>query len=164
MTTPSAPAFLLSLLLAIGGAPTAHSAPRDCARADISVRLRLEQFRHDAGEPVRMKMTTKNVSRRRCTMVWSDGNVGSLVVRRKDGRRVWDDEACKVYTQAIVKEDWRRRHSENYRGVWRQHTSGSPDTCRHDGPLAGRGLYFARGIFHGAGGVRSNRVWFRLRS
>ncbi len=96
-------------------------------------------------------------------MVWSDGNAGSLVVRRKGGDRVWDDEACKGYTQAIVEEDWQRGHREHYRGRWRQHTAGDPDTCRYDGDLARRGLYFARGIFHGAGGVRSHRVWFRLR-
>lgn len=158
-----ASAFVLLLPLGIAASPTAESAPRNCTRADISVRLRLDQFRYDADEPVRMKMTTKNVSSLRCTMIWPDGNVASLVVRREGGTRVWDDEACTGYTQAVVEEDWPRGHSENYRGVWRQHTAGDRDTCRHDGLLADRGLYFARGTFHGAGGVRSNRVWFHLR-
>lgn len=158
------PACVLALLIATLPAPAADSAPRKCKRADISVRLRLDQFRYDPDEPVRMKMTTKNVSGLRCTMVWSDGNTASLVVRRKSGSRVWDDEACKGYTQAIVEERWRKGHSEEYRRRWRQHTSGDPDTCRYDGRRARRGLYFARGIFHGAEGVRSNRVWFRLRA
>lgn len=163
MLTRLAPAIALALLLGILPAAWAGSAPRDCTSADISVRLRLDRFRYDPGEPVRMRMTTKNVSRLRCNMVWPDGNNSSLVVNNSNGRRVWDDEACKSYTQAVVEEEWRAGHSETYRAAWHQHTAGDPDTCRHDGPRASRGLYFARGIFHGAGGVRSNRVWFRLR-
>ena len=144
-------------------APTAGSVERECTRSDLSVRLRLDRSLYEAGQPVRMRMVTRNVSDSSCTMVWSDGNMASLVVRDQDGNRIWDDEACKVYTQAIIEERWSSGHAEAYRGVWRQHTAGSRDTCRHDGPLAKRGLYFARGIFHGAGGVRSNRVQFRLR-
>ncbi len=156
-------AFLVSLQLVLVAVPGADSAARECTRADISVRLRLDRFRYDRGEPVRMKMTVKNVSRLRCKMVWNDGNWGSLVVRRENGRRVWWDEGCAVYTQAIVEERWRRGHTESYRGTWRQRTAGDPDTCEYDGRRARRGLYFARGIFEGAGDVRSNRVWFRLR-
>ena len=138
------------------------SAPPACKKADVLVRLRLNHYRYQSDEPVRMKMTVKNVSRRRCTMIWPDGNFGSLVVRNAEGERVWDDEACVGYTQAVVEEVWPAGHRETYRGAWRQHTAGDPGTCRHDGPLADRGKYYARGIFEGAGGVRSNRVWFRL--
>ncbi len=154
--------FVIALLLGSAASPVATSAPRRCTRADVLVRFHLDQFRYDRDEPVRMKMTVKNVSRRRCTMRWSDGNFGSLIIRRDGGRLVWTDESCAAYTQAIVEERWAKRHREVYGGVWRQHRRGDPDTCRNDGPLARPGLYFARGLFEGAGGVRSHRVWFRL--
>lgn len=108
-------------------------------------------------------MTTKNVSRRRCRMFWSNGNVGSLVVRNSKEHRVWTDETCALYTEAIVEETWRAGHLEDYLGRWKQGTQGDRDTCRYDGPHASPGRYYAIGIFQGAGGVRSNRVWFRLR-
>lgn len=151
-----------ALLLVALIVPSVMAAPANCTRSDISVRLRLDRIRYPEDQPVDMTMTTKNVSRRRCTMVWPDGNNASIVVRDSDGRKVWDDEACTGYTQAVVEEDWPRGHENTDGARWKQRTQGDPDTCRFDGPLAERGLYFARGIFHGAGGVRSNRVWFRL--
>lgn len=157
-------AFLLSLPLVVALSPRAGSAGRYCTAADISVRLRIDGFRFDRGERVRMKMTTKNVSKRRCKMVFSSGNRGTLVVRRKDGRRVWWDETCMAYTDAIVEERWRAGDRDVYLGVWNQRKSGDRETCKHDGRRARPGLYFARGLFDGAGDVRSNRVWFRLRS
>lgn len=156
-------ALLLSLPLVVAASPRAGSAARRCTAADISVRLRVDGFRFDRGERVRMKMTTKNVSKLRCKMVFGDGNRGTLVIRRKDGRRVWWDENCMVYTQAIVEERWRAGDRDVYEGVWNQRKSGDRDTCEHDGPRARPGLYFARGLFDGAGDVWSNRVWFRLR-
>jgi hypothetical protein len=155
-------ALVLSLLMTLVVAPAAESGRRTCTRADIIVRLRLDEFRYDRDERVRMRLTTKNVSKRRCTMVWSDGEYASLVVRRDDGRRVWHDRPCALYTQAVVEERWPRGHKETYLGTWRQHTQGDPDTCENDGRMARRGFYSARGVFQGAGEVRSNRVWFRL--
>ncbi|HEV2755639.1 MAG TPA: BsuPI-related putative proteinase inhibitor [Actinomycetota bacterium] len=156
-------ASLVALPLSVATAPDAAPAPRRCTAADLSVRLRVDGFRFDRGERVRMKMTTKNVSKLRCKMVFGSGNRGTLVIRREDGGQVWWDENCMAYTDAIVEERWRAGHRETYRGAWNQRKTGDRETCEHDGPRARPGLYFARGLFDGAGDVRSNRVWFRLR-
>lgn len=155
-------ASLAALPLVVATAPEAAPAGRTCSRADVIVRLRLNQVRYDRGERVRMEMTTKNVSKMRCKMVFGDGNRGTLVIRREGGRRVWWDEGCVNYTQAVVEERWRRGHSQTYPGVWNQRTLSDRDTCEYAGRRAQPGLYFARGLFEGAGDVRSNRVWFRL--
>ncbi len=137
---------------------SASAEPRNCERSDLRLRLRLNDREYTVDEPVRMKMIVKNEGPR-CTMVWSDGQRYTFYVF-EDDKKIWDEDYCRVFTQAIVEEEWERGHREVYRATWRGWKNG-PD-CKRRHKKAGPGRYEAQGHFMGDGEPRTNRKSFRV--
>ena len=150
----------LTLLLVLGslaGGGVA-SARDDCQRSDLRLRLRLNQQAYTADERVRMRMVVINEGPA-CTMVWSDGQDATFYVF-EDDRKIWDQDYCTGFTQAIVTEEWEHGHREVYRAVWGQWRNGK-DCDRRDGKV-GPGTYEAQGHFFGDGEPRTGTLSFRI--
>ena len=148
--------MLVGLLPAPGAA-----AETDCTNGDLQLVFRLNQQSYAADEPVRMKMVVVNKGPR-CTMVWSDGQRATFYVFEND-RKIWDQDFCMGFTQAIVTETWEHGHREIYRARWGHWANGSDDgSCERRDHKVGPGRYEAQGHFMGAGEPRTSRLGFRL--
>ena len=145
--------LLISMLPA-----TASAAPDDCRNEDLKLVLRLDQESYASDERVRMKMVVINKGPR-CTMVWSDGQDATFYVFDGD-RKIWDQDYCMAFTQAIVTETWAHGHREVYRARWGHWVNGND--CERRDHKAGPGRYEAQGHFMGAGEPKTVRLGFRI--
>jgi len=146
-----------TLLLASLSLPSAAE-PARCRGENLRLRFQLNRREYTLDQRVRMKMVVINKGPR-CTMVWSDGQVATFYVF-EDDRKIWDEDYCRAFTQAIMEEVWGPDRREVYRARWSGWRNGRD--CQRRAERAGPGHYEAQGHFMGDGEPRTERVAFRV--
>ena len=150
-------------VLPVAGATAQEN--EQCTPEDVRVTLSVGAESYERGEPVRFRLTARNISEETCEMQFPSGRGGTVRVFDGDGP-IWEHGYCRVYTDHIEIEQWEPGHRDSWGFRWKQKEYGRTRKgfdCDKPRKFAPPGRYTARGIFFGTErDAKTSRVTFRL--